>query len=30
MESWKTKWAKEWDELMLKLTDVTDLLKPPS
>jgi hypothetical protein len=26
---WKTKWAKEWDELMLKLTDVTDLLKTP-
>jgi len=26
---WKTKWAKEWDELMLKMTDITDLLKPP-
>jgi hypothetical protein len=26
---WETKWAKEWDELMLKLSDITDLLKPP-
>jgi hypothetical protein len=26
---WKTKWQAEWDELMLKLTDITDLLKPP-
>jgi hypothetical protein len=26
---WETKWAKEWDELMLKMTDITDLLKPP-
>ncbi|MDT7877228.1 MAG: phage portal protein [Candidatus Caldarchaeales archaeon] len=26
---WKTKWAKEWDELMLKMVDITDLLKPP-
>jgi len=26
---WKTKWAKEWDELMLKMVDITDSLKPP-
>jgi len=26
---WKTKWSKEWDELMLKMVDITDSLKPP-
>jgi hypothetical protein len=27
---WKTKWTKEWDELMLKMVDITDSLKPPN